>query len=105
MTLFVADTDTDDYWRAGEFYRDGHEIGVNGVSDKDTMASFISACSASKGDYHDGGKDRQNRHQRHACAWSLEESSSENALFIAMVHMSDEAKYEACASCSERIYV
>ena len=37
MTLFVSDEGTDDYCRAGEFYRDGHEIGVNGVNDKHSM--------------------------------------------------------------------
>ena len=30
MTLFASDKSTDDYCRAGEFYRDGHEIGVTG---------------------------------------------------------------------------
>ena len=37
MTLFFTDNGTDDYCRAGEFYRDGHEIGVTG---SDVMASL-----------------------------------------------------------------
>ena len=40
MTLFVSDEGTDDYCRAGEFYRDGHEIGVTGVNDTYSMASL-----------------------------------------------------------------
>ncbi|KAI0213195.1 hypothetical protein LSAT2_001790 [Lamellibrachia satsuma] len=32
MTLFFTEEDTDDYCRAGEFYRDGHEIGVTSIN-------------------------------------------------------------------------
>ena len=40
MTLFVSDDETDDYCRAGEFYRDGHEVGVAGINDTYSMTTL-----------------------------------------------------------------
>ena len=100
MTLFVSDTDTDDYCRAGEFYRDGHEIGVNGVSDKDTMDSFISddweelIMSQKEIITTEAKIDKKDIKGMHVPG--LKKKASD-ALFIAIEHMSDEAKYEARA--------
>ncbi|KAI0236463.1 hypothetical protein LSAT2_012993 [Lamellibrachia satsuma] len=40
MTLFVSDVGTDDYCRAGEFYNHGHEIGVTGFKETNSMENL-----------------------------------------------------------------
>ena len=100
MTLFVADTDTDDYCRAGEFYRDGHEIGVNVVSDEDTMDSFISddwekLIMTQKEIIATKAKiDKNDIKGLHVSGLLKKKADS---LFLAMEHMSNETKYEARA--------
>ena len=100
MTLFVSDTYTDDYCRAGEFYRDGHEIGVNGVSDTDTVDSFISddweqlIMSQKEILTTEAKIDKTDIKGMHVPGLK---KRAADAVFLAIEHMSNETKYEGRA--------
>jgi len=99
MTLFVTHKDTDDYCRAGEFYRDGHEIAVSGFDINDTMASL------KRGDWEKIIMYQKKNLTKEAKideddlkgmrAPDLKTGADEQ--FKAMLHMSNKTKYKDCA--------
>ena len=99
ITLFVTQKKTDDYCRAGEFYRDGHEIAVSAYKLNSTMASL------KKDDWEREIMEQKKNLTKEA---KVDEDdikgmrapdlmTGADAQFKAMLLMSNETKYKDCA--------